>query len=199
MAKTKQQPKQQPATTTTTTVNADDERKRNALYSCVTLRDEAELASGVRWTFKNGETVAITAEQLLGPIYAEAAMHGIKQKVNDAAAMSRNPETGQSATDADKVAAMREVMQRLLSGEWNAKRGDGESNSSLLLRAILRAYPEKNAEKVREWLKSRSDAEKKAMLEKNPAIKSAADAIRAEKVSNDVDVEALDAELDQLA
>ena len=178
-----------------------NETKRKALYECVTVRKD-DVAIGVRWTFRNGDTTGIMLEEDLSgydcmselgkwPILCEAACHGIKQKVNDAAAMSRDPKTGASASDADKIKAMMEVINRLIGGEWNARReGDGESGS-LLFRAIMRAYPDKDAEKVREWLKGRTDAEKKAMLEKNPAIKSAADAIRAEKVE-DVEVPNLD-------
>ena len=176
-----------------------NETKRKPLYECATLRQDT-VAIGVEWKFRDGSQMRIMLEDDLSgydcftemakwPLICEATCHGIKQKVNDAAAMSRDPKTGQSASDADKMAAMRDVRERLLSGEWNAKREAGEESGSLLYRAIMRAYPAKNPEKVREWLKERSDAEKKAMLEKNPLIKKAADEIRAEKVA---DVEAPD-------
>ena len=51
----------------------------------------------------------------------KAAFHGYEQKVRDAAAMSRDVKTGRSATPAEKLTAMRQVVENLHAGLWNVR------------------------------------------------------------------------------
>jgi hypothetical protein len=73
---------------------------------------------------------------LLDPAIREAAMlHGLKQKLCDAAAL------GKDATPAEKVEAIRAVHAALTDPEaptWNRKAGDGTSGDGLLVRALQR-------------------------------------------------------------
>lgn len=68
-----------------------------------------------------------------------AEMHGWKQRISDAAAMSRDPETGKPATAQEKLAAMRELVEHYESGsaEWS-RVGGGGGGRSLTVEAIAR-------------------------------------------------------------
>lgn len=91
-------------------------------------------------TFANGKRLAVDANTLSDTIRTDAMMHGLKQKLVDAAAISRNLDTGRSATIDDKYDAVREVFDRITSpeGTWNKIRGDGvAATSGLLVRALM--------------------------------------------------------------
>lgn len=145
--------------------------------------------------FANGKRITIDGGALETDIYTRAAAHGLKQKLVDAAAISRNPETGRSATVDDKYNAVYEVYQRLLNGEWNKNRESaGGVSGGLLFRALCRLYDRKTPEDIREFLDGKSKAEH-AALRANPKIAAIIDTIRAERVSG-VDSDDL---LDELA
>ena len=130
--------------------------------------DNVEVFGGeLMLTFGNGEHLTISAEQLNADILGQALMHGLKQKLVDAAAISRNPDTGRSATIDDKYNAVREVYDRLLSGEWNKTREAGAGGSGgLLFRALCITYPAKTPEAIREYLAKRTAEEKTALRKK---------------------------------
>lgn len=122
------------------------------------------------FTFANGAPpLVIYAAELLDDIRTAACMHGLKQKIGDAAAMSRDPETGRSATLSDKRAAMVAVAERLRGGAWNAERGEGTGAGGVLFQALCRMFPERPRDEVRERLAGMSKAEQAAMR-KNPRI-----------------------------
>lgn len=107
-----------------------------------------------------------------------ALLHGFKQKFVDAAALSRNPETGRSATVADKIAAVRVVFDRLASGgPWNLPRGEGAATGGLLLRALCELYPARTPEALREYLAGKTAAERTA-LRQNARIAPIIDRLR---------------------
>lgn len=128
--------------------------------------------------------------ELSEEIVKYAALHGLKQKIVDAAALG----AGVSLTE--KFEAMSEVFNRLLSGEWNKSRNDGEPRGGLLLEALCRLYPNKSREALREWL-SGQDRKQQSKLRSTAKIASMIDQIRVER-SNDLDGDALLAELDEL-
>jgi hypothetical protein len=133
-------------------------------------------------TFAHGESLTIKPAELSPTIVAQAVMHGLKQKLVDAAAISRNPETGRAASVADKFDAVKEVYDRLLSGEWNKRResGAGSLGGGLLFRALCRMYAgKKDADAIREFLDAKTDAEK-AALRKNAKVAAIIEEIRAE-------------------
>jgi len=144
--------------------------------------------------FANGKQITVNAEALDTEIVNRAVMHGLKQKLVDAAAISRNPDTGATASIEDKYNAVYDVYQRLLNGEWNKNReGGGGVSGGLLFRALCRMYSRKTPEQIREFLDGKTKAEQSA-LRANPKIAAIIDTIRAERVSG-VDSEDL---LDEL-
>lgn len=141
----------------------------------------------------NGRVLTLDAETLNRGIWECAVMHGLKQKIGDAAAISRNPETGRSATTDDKFDAMSEVLNRLMAGNWSKPResGDGTGAGGLLFKALCRVKSDKTPAEVRAYLDGRTKDEQ-AALRKVPVIAAAIDAIRAESAkAAGIDGEAL--------
>ena len=155
--------------------------------------------SSLTLAFAHGESLTIRATDLSPTIIAQAIMHGLKQKLVDAAAISRNPETGRAASVTDKYEAVKEVYDRLLSGEWNKRRegGAGGSAGGLLFRALCRMYDgKKTAEDIRTFLDGKTDAEK-AALRKNSKVAAIIEEIRAESAKGgDVNADELLADLE---
>lgn len=140
------------------------------------------------FTFADGAEIVIDASELSPEVQRDAMMHGLKQKIGDAAAMSRNPDTGASATLTDKRNAMTEVRDRLVSGAWNKTR-DGASSgggSGLLFRALCEYKASTPPEQLRAWLQGKDKAEQ-AKLRKIPAIATIIERMRAEISSVDED------------
>lgn len=153
--------------------------------------------TGLALTFSNGETLRVNLRELSDDIITQATLHGLKQKLVDAAAISRNPETGRSATVDDKYNAVREVYDRLLSGQWNKVRGDGTGtgNGGLLFRALCQLYADKTPEAIREFL-GKKDAKEQAALRALPKVAKIIDELRAAKARDDIDTDALLGELE---
>jgi hypothetical protein len=145
--------------------------------------------------FSNGETLTISAhDDLNGAIRDMAMMHGLKQKLVDAAAISRNSDTGRSATVDDKYNAVREVYDRLCAGQWNKSRGEGSATSGgLLFRALCQIYADKTPDAIKAFLDKKSPAEK-AALRATPKIAAIIDTLR--QPSDDVDTDAMLADLE---
>lgn len=159
---------------------------------CILATDEAPGPDHIIMTPAGGTPVRLEVTQLSEEIIRYAVLHGLKQKLVDAAAISRDPETGRSATLATKLAAVQDVLDRLLAGEWNKRREGSGTSGGLLFRALCIMYPDKPADAVREFLAKKSDAEK-AALRRNPKVSAIMDTLRDE---GDVDSDALLGELD---
>lgn len=124
-------------------------------------------------TFGNGESLSVDPATLSDEIRTAAMLHGLKQKLGDAAAISRNPDTGRSASLDDKIAAVREVFDRITSpdGTWNKVResGEGSGNGGLLFRALCNLYAgRRTPEQITAFLAGKSDAEKAALRKTGP-------------------------------
>lgn len=172
-------------TNTTTNTTA---AKKPVIDATITFPRKAEgegadIGEGVlSLEFQDGRNITLDSANLSDNIVRHAIMHGLKQKLVDAAAISRDPETGRAATIDTKFAAVEEVYNRLLNGEWNKRREAGAGGAGgLLFRALVRKYDgRKTPEQLREWLDSKTDAQQAAMR-KDPDIARIIEDIRAEK------------------
>lgn len=131
----------------------------------------------------------------------KAMIHGIIQRVSDAAALSREIVNGveQKATPANKLAAMEELVQHYASGteEWSRKRVGGvrvSTDEKLLLDALVRMYPTKTREALQSWLKARTEVERQGLMAEE-RVKATIDQIRTERAPKGVDASALLGEL----
>ena len=144
--------------------------------------------------FSNDKKIVVNVGLLPDEIRSYAMLHGLKQKLVDAAAISRDPETGRTADITDKFLAVSEVYSRLLDGNWNKPRESGEPRGGLLFAALVRLYPTKTPDSLREWLGTKTRKER-SQLAMNPKIFKIINEIRAESASG-VDTDTL---LDELA
>ena len=102
--------------------------RKNAIVSV-----DTSVVGEITFDVVGAGSIALTIAQLSADVVTRATVHGIVQKVSDAAAL------GKDATPSDKFAAMSAVVARLLDGEWKMARGDG---SSAVAGIIYRAYRE---------------------------------------------------------
>ena len=144
-----------------------------------------------------GKSVTLRLDVVDPELVQYAALHGFKQRIGDMAALSRNPDSGKPATPSDKFDAIQRGVEHYMSGtkEWNL-RAAGERTSGelgMLARAIAE-LKSKDVAEVRDWLKSKSDAERKA-LAIAPAIKPIMDRMR-EEAAAPIEADDMLAELD---
>lgn len=154
--------------------------------------------NGIAITFADGHTTQLQIGDLANEVLTHAVLHGLKQKLVDAAAISRNPDTGRSASVADKRAAVEAVMARLLGGSWNAGRGDGSGVGAggLLFRALVQLYAgKKSPEDIREFLAGK-DKKEQAALRKNPRVAAIIEELRDSDAANGVDTDDMLSELE---
>jgi hypothetical protein len=143
-----------------------------------------------------GKTMLETGRLSRQNLY-RAAIHGMIQRISDAAAISRDPETGKPATPAEKLAAMSALVEHYHSGtsEWSRVGVGGGPKGGFLFEALVRMYPAKTAEDIRTWLDGQSKSAQ-AALRANPKVAAIISTIRDERlVGTDVDTEALLAEI----
>lgn len=129
--------------------------------------------NGLTLAFCDGRTIRVDIHRLDVAIIAQATLHGLKQKLVDAAAISRNTDTGRAASVDDKFNAVDEVFKRLMAGSWNKGRDGGTAvRGGLLFRALCMVYPDKTPEAIRSFLEKKTPKEKTALrnLEKIAAI-----------------------------
>ena len=159
-----------------------NDAKRNATITATIVTNETDnRPCALHLKFANGQELAITASQLSNHVMEYAIFHGLKQKLVDAAAISRNQETGRAASVDDKYQAVKMVYERLLAGAWNAAREGGGITGGLLLQALIRMYAgRKTPDELKAFLADKTDAEKTA-LRKNPRVAQIIDDIRAEQ------------------
>ena len=108
-----------------------------------------------------GELVLDTAK-CHPDIIRHAAIHGLTQRIIDAAALERDKTTGASATPEDKFAAMKALVDHYNSGsaEWGLRtRADGGASreSSLTIRALA-AVKGKPEAAIREFVDTKAAA-----------------------------------------
>jgi frataxin-like iron-binding protein CyaY len=124
-------------------------------------------------TFRDGRELVVNTSRLSPQIALDAMLHGLKQKLVDAAAIARNTDTGRTATLGDKFDAVNEVFLRITSpdGTWNKGRtaGDGAgAQGALFVRALMRIKGKTKAE-IDAMLEPLTK-EQRAALKKNPRI-----------------------------
>lgn len=149
-------------------------------------------------TFSNGQDLHLDYTTLPTEIIQQAVLHGLKQKLVDAAAIGAKD--GKYATVEQKYAAVKEVYDRITGANgkpaaWNKIRGDGEGPSTardLLVRAIAEVK-NKDIAVIDAWVDTLSK-EQVTALRNNSAIAAKLAELKSRNASTDS--EALLAELD---
>lgn len=174
-----------------TAVTMDDGRTTEFAGKRKMLKESIINADGsfqVRLDFVNGETRIFT---LPPSLIGKFATHGAEQKLGDEVAGLEDVE--------DMVMAIDTLTDRLSTGEWSVKReANSMAGTSVLAKALVE-HSGKHINVIKEFLASKSQAEKVA-LRANPAILPIVQRLEAEKVKtkkkSDVDTDSL---LGQLA
>jgi len=145
-----------------------------------------DVTGTLHLSFDNGERIDLSVDELTPAMRTMAMLHGLKQKLVDAAAISRDPETGRSATTDDKYHAVKAVYDRLTgpNPSWNAVRGEGPSTGTggLLFAALVRLYPAKTPDALRDYLSDLTLAQQ-AALRKNPRVSPVIEEIKLERAA----------------
>lgn len=148
----------------------------------------------VTFTVKDAGELTLELARISDANKARAMLHGFVQRISDAAALSRNPETGKPASAQDKFDAMRILIEHYHSGtgEWTRTRAAGPKYSNGLLGECLkRLYPDKTAERIAEYLDGLKPSQRTQLLASDK-IRPIAEAIRAEAAKEmKVDADAL--------
>lgn len=123
-----------------------------------------------------------------------AMLHGFKQRICDAAALSRDETTGASATPADKYAAMERLVQHYASGaeSWSlAERAAGGAPSEgLTIAAMKRVWPDRNADELIAGIMTKRGVERRAALKlfaDSDKVAAAIATIKAERAAVNAD------------
>ena len=151
-------------------------------------------------TFRHGEVLRVHPESLNPEIQRAAMLHGLKQKLVDAAAISRDTTTGRAATIATKFDAVKEVFDRI-TGEtpsWNRPRAGGAGGQGGLLARAIARYKSVPVEAAKTYLERLTDAQKQA-LRVDPRIATIINELRLESAKPaGIDTDALLGGLDAL-
>lgn len=132
-------------------------------------------------TFRHGEILRIHPESLAPEIQRTAMLHGLKQKLVDAAAISRDTVTGRAATISTKYDAVKEIFDRI-TGEnpsWNKPRAGGAGGQGGLLARAIARYKSVPVEQAKAYLERLTDAQKQA-LRVDPRIATIINELRLE-------------------
>jgi len=139
-------------------------------------------------------------------ILQRAAIHGLKQRISDAAALSCDPDTGKPATAQEKFESMQELVEYYNSGatDWSRKSsGGGVARVGKVLTAMSRAYGWGDEEKAKAYVEATA-TKRGITYEKALAIWRGADKIVAELAKmaaespSKVDADTLLGELEEL-
>ena len=177
-------------TTTTTTTKKDIE---------ATVADDGTLIL----EFRHGEVLRVHPETLAPEIQRAALLHGLKQKLVDAAALSRDTATGRAATIVTKYDAVKEIFDRITGagGEtpsWNNPRAGGAGGQGGLLARAIARFKNVEVSAAKAYLDRLTDAQKQA-LRVDPRIATIINELRMESAKPaGIDTDALLGGLDDL-
>lgn len=142
--------------------------KKKRANSVVTHAHDAD-AQTITFAVAGEAALVLNLTQLSDEVAERAFVHGMVQRISDAAAMSRDPTTGKPATPADKRARMAALVEHYESGtaDWNLKRAAGNGpGEGLTIRAMGDVF-HKLAEECRDMVKAlaakRSITEREAL------------------------------------
>jgi hypothetical protein len=176
--------------------------KKNSILSTIVNDD----ATSILFKVAGAGEITLDVAALSAEVRNRAMLHGLIQKVSDAAAIPKSDLTGDAATDAaTKFNAMQAVANRLLDGDWAKRSGDGSGPVAGIIYRAFRQYvvemaAEKNADApAEEQTRAVYDARDRAgqlALRTIPRIAEIIETLKASTpASNKIDTSALLGEL----
>lgn len=153
------------------------------------ITHEVDANGVIRFNVLGVGALFLNMDNVSQDVANRAAIHGMIQRISDAAAIPRNTETGQSATPEEKYEAMRKLVEHYESGttEWSRKPAAGEgSKGGLLFKALCIMSPSKSPDEIRDWMASKTKAQL-AVIRTSAKVAAVIDSIRPKDESIDVD------------
>jgi hypothetical protein len=125
-------------------------------------------------------------DRLHPSVVKRALIYGMKQRISNAAAQSRDPKTGASASPAAKLAAMTRLVDHYNSGaeEWSPRQSD-EDKMTLLGEALAELRPDRTREQVQAYVTGLSKADRVALEARADVQKIIARLTGADQVDTD--------------
>ena len=145
------------------------------------MNKETDAEAGVvKLTFtEGGEVILVKLADLQQDVLKRAALHGLSQKIGDAAAGKKGDEAYEACMT---------VVERIQAGDWAKPSEGGEgARPSMVVEAIMRALtaagksPDKA--KVEEKYAGKDSEEARKVALSNPQVKAAYETIRAERAA----------------
>lgn len=161
--------------------------RKNAL---IAVAHNAE-ANVLTFTVGNAGSFDLPVADLADELRNRAMLHGLVQKVSDAAAIAKSELTGDAEKDAaTKLEAMTAVRDRLIAGDWSKRNGDGSGPVAGVIYRAFEQWVNDMAKKAKkdapsaETIRAKYDAMTRGeqlALRNVPAIAKIIEAIKAER------------------
>lgn len=136
-----------------------------------TIKTEVN-GSVVTVTVEGFAPLQLNVEALTPEVRMRALTDRVRNKLLDAGALSRNPDSGKPATAQEKYDAILAVHQTLTAGLWEQPRASGEPKGGLLFRAMCEAFPGKfaDAKAFKGWIEEQAKAQKRTVAQASDAL-----------------------------
>lgn len=135
----------------------------------VTMAEDGSVQVRVRGAHEDGSDAVMVLDmaKVSATVKAYAAFHGMKQRLVDAAAMSKDTKDGSAASPATKADAIRKLVDFYATGteKWS-RVSEGGPKGGFLFEALCKVYGHMKApSEIRAWLDGLSDKEQAALRE----------------------------------
>lgn len=132
--------------------------------------------TGVEFGFTNGENLVLNLSDLSPEMVTQLALHGISQKVGDAY-------SGVKGNVEEAISLARAIIDRLKTGEFNAKREGGSASGRVT--DLARALSEVAGKEISECVAKLDEMEKaeKLALRKHPKVAAVLARLAAERAA----------------
>jgi hypothetical protein len=158
-----------------------------------------QSGNDLTFTVLGAGAIKLDMGKLNEAILTRAAIHGLKQRISDAAAIPCDPETGKPASPEEKFEAMARLVNHYMTGtaDWNLVRAAGEPRESggKTLQAMMNVYGFASLDKAREVVQKTADKQgityEKAMATWRNSDKIAAELIRMKAENSSIDADEL--------
>lgn len=133
--------------------------KSNSVITHEPLLDGEECV-GILFHVQGAADVACDMRKLSPEVRQRAILHGMTQRISDAAAIARDPDTGESASAQDKFDAMKRLVAHYESGtsEWSRRpvAGEGQSGGLLFKALCILSAETKTPEEIKAWMATKT-------------------------------------------
>ena len=155
--------------------------------------------AGALTAIPGARPLVVDMNRLADAVRVRAAIHGMIQRVSDAAAIARTKENNYTVSAQERYDAMAELVEHYMTGtdQWRLRASERTSRDGLLLQALCEAYPNKSRDALSGWLKKQSQATRLSLQNDSPLISPIYNRLVSEQTDS-VDGDALAGELESL-